>query len=62
MNDKFKEHNLHDTYEAECSTCYSENRLIKSHGIVNRVEHLEKGWANSILNKIIWGDNKHFYN
>lgn len=25
------------------------------------IEYLPKNWANNLINKIIWGDNKHFY-
>lgn len=28
--DTYKEHELHNTYESECSTCFAENLIIKS--------------------------------
>ena len=35
ITDNYLEHAIHETYDEHCSTCYSENRLIKGHNKVN---------------------------
>lgn len=53
----------HKTFQNGCYECASENRLKKSYRIVNipKIEMLPKNWARDVMNKIIWGDSKHFY-
>ena len=60
MNDTYIEHKFHDTYQADCSTCYSESRLIKAYKTVNipKIEMPPKNWVNHLMNHIIGG---HFY-
>jgi hypothetical protein len=53
---------FHNTYTEKCYECYKENRLIRTYGIVNQPEVMPVGWGQSIINKIIWGDDARFYN
>lgn len=34
VRDNYREHELHAKYDENCSTCYSENRLIKAKKVV----------------------------
>lgn len=34
---------------------------MKLVNITEKVETLPKNWASDLINKIIWGDNEHFY-
>ena len=38
----------------DCENCKIENRIPK-------IEMPPKNWSSDVMNKIIWGDNKHFY-
>lgn len=29
--------------------------------VIEEVEILEDGWAKRVMNKLVWGDNTHFY-
>lgn len=46
--DNYREHAIHETYDENCSTCYSENRIIKTFKEVNKPEryesNLSQGW------------------
>lgn len=45
--DKYEEHIHHVKNEADCSTCFKENRLLKAHKVVNfnrRPEDSGYGW------------------
>lgn len=48
------EHIMHNTYQENCSECYSENRIIKAHKTVNKPEvyekNLSRGWSHFINN------------
>ena len=44
--------------EIEAIERYIPSNLVQ---ITAEVEMLDKGWADSIINKIIWGESKHFY-
>lgn len=52
--DLYQEHSLHDTYEEQCSTCYSENRLQKAYDLVN-FDNTIKFMGD--VNKAIYGIN-----
>ena len=35
VHDSYKEHSIHEKVKDDCSTCFSENRLIQSYKLVN---------------------------
>ena len=51
MNDSYLEHKFHTTYNPQCSTCFSENVMVK-----NSIDKERENWVGRLMTKIIWGE------
>ena len=54
-NDNYKEHNIHETYDEHCSTCYSKNKTMKGLEGDFSFENVIKMVGN--VNRAIYGKN-----
>ncbi len=47
--DRFDEHQFHNTYQGDCSTCFKENRLIKAKRTISWGDLYQDGRNESAL-------------